>query len=108
MFIFRFAIFNVAALIAIVFGTIKIIEDYDLNNFQLVLTLLIAVILFIKTYNYCFHWGSAPKDKPKKKKNNPFINFLKGINETFDYFFGWAVPWVVMFIFFTLLAWIIT
>ena len=109
MFIFRFAIFNIAALITIVFGTIKIIEDYQPNPIYTILILIVATLLFIKTYNYCFHWGSEPKEKKKskkKKKEGPVTNFIKGIYELFDFFLGWAVPFVVLYLFITLMAWV--
>ena len=108
MIFFRFWVFNVAALITIVAGTLKILDEHRPNAFYTILILLAATLLFIKTYNYCFHWGSEPKEKKKpkrKKKQDPIIKFIKEIYEVFDYFFGWAVPFVVLYFFISLMVW---
>jgi hypothetical protein len=108
MIIFKFWVLNVAALITIVAGTIKILDEHRPNAFFAILIILGATLLFIKTYNYCFHWGSEPKEKKKskrKKKEDPIINFFKSIYDIFDYFFGWAVPFVVLYFFISIMIW---
>ena len=107
MVIFKFWVFNVAALMTIVVGTIKILDKYQPNTIYTILIILVATLLFIKTYNYCFHWGSEPKEKKKikrKKKQDPITKFFKGIYEVFDYFLGWAVIPIVAFLFITLMT----
>lgn len=120
MFIFKFAVLNIAALMTIVAGTFKILDEHQPNVFYTILIIFGASLLFIKTYNYCFHWGSEPKERKKtkrKKKQNPitkffmsiyevFDYFFKGIYKVFDYFLGWAVAPTVFFLFVTIIAWV--
>lgn len=66
-------------------------------------------IEFPKIYLKLFdHELKAPKKKKKssikKVQNNPLVGFFKGIGDLFNFFFGWAVPFVIFFILITLLA----
>ena len=51
----------------------------------------------------CYEIKGTALKKMKERRGYKGMRNIKAY-----YFFGWAVPWVVIFIFFTLLAWVIT
>ena len=44
------------------------------------------------------------KNIRKKIQNNPLLDLFKGIGDLFNFFFGWAVPFVILFILITIIA----
>ena len=44
------------------------------------------------------------KNLKNKTQNNPLLDLFKGIGDLFDFFFGWAVPFIILFILLTIIA----
>ena len=114
MILFRFGMFNLMALIVIIIAPFRIIEEFQLNQVYSAITILAAIFLFYKTYNYCPHWpGSTAfeddiktKKKKKKKKKGPIEDFFFMLSDTFDFLFGWAMPIIVFVIFLSIIVWV--
>jgi len=110
MILFRFWIFNVWALITIAVAPFRIIDKFQLNELYSGITVLVAIFLIYKTYNFCPHWvGSSAfkeKKKKKKKKKGPIEDFFFMLSDTFDFLFGWAMPIIVFFLFSSIMVWV--
>ena len=44
------------------------------------------------------------KNLKNKTQNNPLLDLFKGIGDLFNFFFGWAVPFIILFILITIIA----
>ena len=71
---------------------------------KIIAILVVAPItgfLLIKVYNYCGVWGSEPEEKKKskkKKKKKSQPGFFWYVADTFDFLFGWAMPFILLII----------
>ena len=91
---------------------IGVFESSFLGTVALAFSIPLVALFWIDFPKYYFKIfpGNDYSKKTKKgrknlkKNNNPLINLLKGIYDTFDFFFGWAVPFVILFIIITILA----
>ena len=75
------------------------------NEVDTIIAILVVApitgFLLIKVYNYCFWWGSDPHEKKKskkKKKKKSQPGFFWYVADTFDFLFGWAMPFILIII----------
>ena len=62
---------------------------------------MIAIFLFYKTYKYGpfgYSEFEEVKKKKKKKKKGPIEDFFYMLSDTFDFLFGWAMPFILVWL----------
>ena len=120
MYIFFFWPFRVIGFILTLYLLAYLAKSFNIGVFEksflgtIVVAFSIPLVAlfwidFPKYYFKIFPGKNYSKETKKSKKNlkksdNPMINLLKGIYDTFDFLFGWAVPFVMLFIIATILA----
>ena len=100
MILFKFWVFNILLMVTVFFAGVRIASEVD-KIIAILVVAPITIFLLIKVYNYCFHWGSDPKEKKKskkKKKKKSQPGFFWYVTDTFDFLFGWAMPFILLII----------
>ena len=100
MVIFKFWVFNILLMVTVFAAGVRIASEVD-KIIAILVVAPITVFLLIKVYNYGGIWGSYPKEekkskKKKKKKSQP--GFFWYVADTFDFLFGWAMPFILLII----------
>ena len=100
MVLFKFWAFNLLLMITVVAAGVRVASEVD-KIIAILVVAPITIFLLIKVYNYGGIWGSEPKEKKKskkKKKKKSQPGFFWYVADTFDFLFGWAMPFILLII----------
>ena len=100
MIIFKFWVFNILLMMTVLAAGVRVASEVD-DIIAILVVAPITIFLLIKVYNYGGIWGSEPKEKKKskkKKKKKSQPGFFWYVGDTFDFLFGWAMPFILLII----------